>query len=77
MQFACRAGPGATSPYIFLCLSVLEKFAVAMFANMSQAEQEFLDKLQKNEATLRDEILVMKQMLNQMGTGATGSGNGG
>ncbi len=50
---------------------------MGMLANMSQAEQEFQDKIQKNEETLRDEILAMKQMLNQMGTGDTGSGNGG
>ena len=48
-----------------------------MFANMSQQEQEFLDKLQKDETTLRQEVVQMKQMLKLMGTAATGSGNGG
>ena len=55
-----------------------------MFSGMNQQEQEFFNKLQANEETMRQEILQLKQMLQQQvdaanaaGAGATGFGTGG
>ena len=57
---------------------------VIMFSGMNQQEQEFFNKLQANEETMRQEIMQLKQMVQQQvdaanaaGAGATGFGTGG
>ena len=50
-----------------------------MFATMNAEEQNFLNNLQSSEATLRAEVVTMRQMLQQAmdAAGAAGAGTGG
>ena len=50
-----------------------------MFATMNAEEQNFLNNLQSSEATLRAEVVTMRQMLQQAmdAAGAAGAGKGG
>ena len=55
----------------------LENFA-EIFAAMSAEEKSFLENLQSTEATLRAEVLQMKQLWQQAGLDAVGTvGKGG
>ena len=47
-----------------------------MFAAMSAEEKSVLDNLQSSEATLRAEVLQMKQLWQQAGLDAGGKGGG-
>ena len=48
-----------------------------MFATMSQAEQQILTSLQSSEATLRQEIVQLKQILQAQADAAAAGATGG